>query len=320
MKLKTKIAVLLAFSALTTGIAQDDQNKMAEKQGAGPYMSYVITQSGGDYTYAGINKDAWQIEVNPFKTDLKEIVIKRTINSRYFYPDNAAYAATFVDGWKETGKEMGNLVGVRFNESKRMVFTEEWVYLLENWKDKDNYTIVDCIKKGELTGFKLTKAAFGAKKEMEKANHKASLQKFLDDAFKKQAEVMATADGKDKEQMYRDDLAKAKKRYQFTVDSVNGKFWASEQGQRVKKDMAKPKVIVYNDTQTEFLFYHGQNVSVFLKPGKSYELTCKSGKLYEANRIPNNTTQLKSTWNYYLDLDGNNCGVTYNVSTLSLHK
>ncbi len=301
--------------------AQDDQNKMAEKSGTGSYMSYVISQSGGEYSYAGINKDPWEIEVNTFNVDLKEIAIKKTVNSRYFYPDNAAYAATFVDGWKETGKEMNGMTYIRFTESKRMVFTGEWIYVLENWKDKDNYVIVDCIKKGELSGFKLTKAAFGAKKEMEKANHKANLQKFLDDEYKRQAEVMATSEGKNKEQAYRDDLDKAKKRHQFVVDSINGKYWNSEEGQRVKarldKKASQANITLVNDLPYDLLLCYGSGVSTRLKSGEKKEFECETaGKVRKGKTRPNNNTQFDATDVVLLNLDGKNCGAVVNASSV----
>lgn len=301
--------------------AQEDQNKMAEKSGTGPYMSYVISQSGGEYSYAGINKDPWEIEVNTFNVDLKEIAIKKTVNSRYFYPDNAAYAATFVDGWKETRKEMNGMTYIRFTESKRMVFTGEWVYVLENWKDKDNYVIVDCIKKGELSGFKLTKAAFGAKKEMEKANHKANLQKFLDEAYKKQAEVMATNEGKNRDQSYKDDLDKAKKRHQFIVDSINGKYWSSDEGKRVKarldKKAGQANVTLVNDLGFDLLLRHGNGISTRLKPGEKKEFECETpGRVRKGKLRQNNNTNFDDTDVILLELDGKNCGAVVNASTV----
>ncbi len=301
--------------------AQDDQNIMAEKSGSGRYMSYVINHSDGEYTYAGINKDPWDIEINTYKGNLKEAAIKRTIESRYFFPDNAAYAATFVEAWKETRKEMNGMTHVVFKESKRMVFTNEWVYVLDNWKDKNNYVIVDCIKKGEISGFKLTKAAFGAKKEMESANHKVNLQKYLDDAFKKQAEIMATTEGKNKEQAYREDFINAKKRHKFVVDSINGKYWSSEEGKQIKarldKKSGQANITLVNDLTFDLLLCHGSGVSTRLKPGEKKQFQCQTaGKVKKGKPRQNNSTQFDATDVVLLELDGTNCGAVVNASTV----
>ncbi len=108
----------------------------------------------------------------------------------------------------------------------------------------------------------------------------------------------------------------------FKVDSTNimtrqgnSDYWNSEAGKKKLGEMRKSPVTIYNDTKTEFLFCHGQGVSTFLKPGEKKEFSCSGGgKVYKGERIPNSTS-LKSTNILLLDLNGTNCGTTYNASS-----
>ena len=69
----------LFYSAILIGgffNAQEDQTAKAAKMGDGPFMSYVINESGGSYTYAGINKEIFTFTFKPYEVDFKEIEIK----------------------------------------------------------------------------------------------------------------------------------------------------------------------------------------------------------------------------------------------------
>lgn len=311
-------AILFCASLLIGSVmqAQEDQTAKAVKMGEGPFMSYVINDNGGECTYAGINKEVWTFSFKPYEGDFKEIVVleegKKEGDS--YYPDEEAFPCTYVWGRLNTEAVMRGWNYIERNTEKRMVILDEWVYILDKWKSKDSYRIEKCFKKGELSGFKLTKKAFGAAKEMEKAKHKEALQKYLDEAFKKQSELLPTWQANNTAKI--DKQKAAKDRYRFTIDSVNGKYWSSAEGQKKKAEWAKSPVYIYNDTDTEFLMCHGQGVSTFLKPGEKKEFSCAGGgKVYRGKRRANNNVQLDKTDQLLLDLNGNNCGVTYKASS-----
>ncbi|MCC6369609.1 MAG: hypothetical protein IT236_01250 [Bacteroidia bacterium] len=314
-----KIKNILFYTALTLSgylSSQEDQTAKATKMGDGPFMSYVISESGGNYTYAGINKEVCTFSFKPYQGDFKEIVVQEAEKKpNSYYPDEEAFPVTYVWGYYNTEACMRGWDYIERRDENRMVILDEWVYILEKWENKDNYRIQKCFKKGELSGFKLTKKAFGAAKEMEKANHKETLQKYLDEAFKKQSELLPA--WKANNQAKIDKQKAAKDRYRFTIDSVNGKYWNSEQGKKKLAEMRKSPVYIYNDTNTEFLMCHGQGVSTLLKPGEKKEFSCAGGgRVYRGKRRPgNNTTQWDSTGQLLLDLNGNNCGMTYNASS-----
>lgn len=309
--------IIIALSLGLTGLvnAQEDQTTKADKMGEGTYMSYVITRDGNSYKYAGIHKEKWAFSFKPYENAGKEIVVQEEgRNAESYYPDEEAFPCTYIKGYYHNEPAMRGYDYVQLSDEKRLVFVDEWVYILANWKNKDSYEIEKCFKKGELSGFKLTKKAFGAAKEMENANHKETLQKYLDEAFKKQSELLPAWQANNRAKI--DKRQAAKDRYRFTVDSINGKYWSSAEGQRKKAEWAKSPVYIYNDTNADFLMCHGQGVSTFLKPGKKHEFSCSGGgKVYMGKRRQNNTVQLDRTEKLLLDLNGQNCGVTYNASS-----
>jgi hypothetical protein len=286
---------LLVSSALTS---QESQTTKAEKMGDGKFVPYMTHPSNGEYKFEGLDEGIWTIEITPYESDLKELKLKKREDSKdvtHYFPDNAAFPCTYISGRLQSHKAMVGYKGINFNNEERIVILDEWVYVIKKWKDKDHYVIDKCLKKGELKGMKLMKAAMGSKKLMESANHVETLQKYLDEAFKKQAETLVTTDGKKKSEDYENVLLAGKKRWDFVVDSINGGYWNSPEGKKKRAEMDQAKIILVNDTPSEFLFCHGQGVSTFLKPGAKYTFSCKSGKIYKGERIPNNSTNLKST-------------------------
>lgn len=318
MKMKN---LLLFASCALLGItnAQEDQTAKANKMGEGKFMSYVISESGGNYTYGGISKEVWTFSFKPFEGDCKEIVVQEADNKTdSYYPDEEAFPMTYVYGRLNTESCMRGWNYIERNSENRLVVLDEWVYILEKWESKDSYRIKKCFKKGEMAGFALTKKAFGAAKEMEKANHKEALQKYLDEAYKKQLELLPA--WKEKNQAKIDQRIAAKTRYRFTIDSVNGRYWSTDEGKRVKarldKKAGQANVTLVNDLGFDLLLCHGSGVSTRLKPGEKKEFTCEEATVKKGKLRPNNTMQFDSTDVVILNLDGKNCGRVVNASTV----
>ena len=101
----------------------------------------------------------------------------------------------------------------------------------------------------------------------------------------------------------------------LTYDNANAAYWNSPEGQKKLNQLRKPRVTLYNDTQGEVLMCYGQGVSTVLKPGEKKEFSCDNGKIFKGKHREN-SEQLDSTGDVLLNLDGTNCGVTINASTL----
>jgi hypothetical protein len=321
--MKTK-NFLFSATLLLGGLlnAQEDQTVKATKMGDGNFLYYVITQNGNSFTYGGIDRLKWTLSSKPYAENFKEIVIKTeesTSKGDSYYPDEEAFPATYVKGRLNTEAVMRGWDYMEMEEEQRIVVLDEWVYLLSNWKNKDDYKIEKAFKKGELSGLKLIKAQMGAAKEMEKANHKETLQKYLDEAFKKQSELLPAWKAKNKAKI--DKRIAAKVRYRFTIDSVNGAYWNTDEGKRVKarlnKKAGQAKVTLVNDLGIDVLLCHGQGVSTRLKPGEKKQFECEEGTTVKQGKPrQNNTSQFDATNVVILKLDGQNCGRVVNASTV----
>ncbi len=302
--------------------AQEDQTAKATKMGDGPFMSYVINESGGSYTYAGINKEVFTFTFKPYEVNFKEIEIKEAekTSTQSYYPDEEAFPATYVWGRLNTEACMKGWDYIERREQHRMVILDEWVYILDKWKNKDSYVIEKCFKKGQLSGFGLTKKAFGAAKEMEKANHKETLQKYLDEAFKKQAEQLLIPEMAQKGKVRKEKYKLGKERYQFTIDSVNGNYWNTAEGKRVKAQLdrkaGQAKITLVNDLAVDLLLCHGQGVSTRLKPGEKRQFDCSGDKVRKGKPRANNTSQFDYTDVILIESDGKGCGQTVNASSV----
>ncbi|MDO9000438.1 hypothetical protein [Sediminibacterium sp.] len=319
MKLKKNYFALLILSASISLNAQDNQTVKAEKMGEGKYTPYLTNPSNGAYNFEGLDKGIWTVEIKPYESDLKQLSVKKyeeATDMSTYYPDNAAFPCTYVSGRLQSHKAMAGYKGISFNNEDRIVFIDEWVYVLNKWKDKDNYVIDKCLKKGEVKGLKVMKAVMSSKKDGEKAKHVETLQNYLNDAFKKQAEVLATAEGKKKSDDYQNELTKGEKRWDLVRDSINGKYWNSEEGKKKQAEMAQAQVTLVNDMKVDLLMHYGSGVSQRLKPGEKTKFACKHGDVYRAKLRPNNTTQFDSTGEVLLKLDGTGCGRIVNASQI----
>ncbi|MCA0430272.1 MAG: hypothetical protein LCH32_07190 [Bacteroidetes bacterium] len=312
------ISKILCVGLLSTSIlsAQEDQTAKATKMGEGKFLCYKVFDNSGTLSYDGIDDKPWSLTFKPFQENLKEVVVqKEESNDIYrYYPDEEGYPCTYILGYKDNAKYMVGYDYIDYRSHTRLVFLDEWVYILTKWENKDRYEISKCFKKGEAKGLKLMKLAMSSSKTMEEAKHKEALKKYFDEAFKKQEEVLPG--WKEKNKALVDKKQAGKDRYKFCVDSINGRYWGSAEGQKKKAQWAQSPVYIYNDTNVEFLMCHGQGVSTFLKPGEKKEFSCSGGgKVYKGTKRPNNNTQLDKTDQLLLDLNGQNCGKTYNASS-----
>ncbi|MCB9195408.1 MAG: hypothetical protein H6598_04215 [Flavobacteriales bacterium] len=310
--------LLMTYSSLA--LAQEDQTAKANKMGAGLYASYLSNPSGGSYNFEGLDPDNWELIFSTYQDNMNEISVKKfptssTITS--YYPDNAVFPCTYVNGVRQTHKAMKGQVHISFEEKERLVFIDEWVYVLTDWKDKDHYVIDRVLKKGEIAGMKMMKAVLASKKEGIAANHVVTLQNYLDEAFKKQQEMIATEDGKKKNDSYTQMLETGSKRWDFVRDSINGKYWNSAEGQAKQAEWSKKDIVLNNDTNLPLYLCYGSGAYHELKPGESKTFSCSgSGKVYRGTLRPNNSSQYDKTDNLLLDSNGQNCGAVIKASTV----
>lgn len=307
---------IVAFSGQVSAV--ENQTQKAKKMGDGLYTDYVITYdvSTQTYSYAGCCATFYDLKFSPFgneghvQFDFK--VKESSLQSIMYIPDQDAFPATFVKGRYMGSADMINKYhAIERTETERIVFLDNWVYVLTNFKNKDSYVIEKVMAYGET---KSVKEAFAAKKKMEKANHKAVLQAYLDSAFAKQAELLPAWTSSHQ------DVIKAREEAIFMVreeiKGVNSAYWNSPEGQRKLAEMRQAEVTLYNDTQGDLLICYGSGAYDRIKPGDKKTFSCTGGKVFRGTPRPNNSSQYDATKNLLLDLDGKNCGRVVNASTV----
>lgn len=318
--MKLTLFTLMLAATSWAQVAVENQTEKAQKMGDGVYTSYVITydRSTSSYSFAGCCSDWYQFTFSDYSAGHKKFEMKMTTSSfgpSMYIPDEDAYPVTFVKSRYMGDADMiEKYHAIEQYTEERIVFLDEWVYVLTNWINKDNYEIEKVFAFGEITGGKAVKEAFAAKKKMEKANHKETLQAYLDAAFAKQQELLPK--WKEENQSLINEREEAKIKVRAEIDGVNSAYWNSEEGQRKLAEWRKEDVTLVNDTNSDLLLCYGSGAYKALKPGEKTTFSCNNGKVYRGTLRPNNNSQYDRTDNILLDLNGNNCGNSVNASSV----
>ena len=197
--------------------------------------------------------------------------------------------------------------------AQRIVFLDGWIYELHDWVSKDDYTIEKIYADEEAKGFK---AVMGSIKKMEAAGHEERLQKYLDEAFAKQAELLPAWKEANADLVQRridnDKILTAE------IQGKNAEYWASEEGQAIKKRNEMANKNNAEDAKKEVkLIYRGSGTAKFgdasntwgsvLGAGQSTSMKCDQDiYIYrDVNGVATRAEKVSSA--------GSNCGGTVEV-------
>ncbi len=211
--MKTSTIIILLISCFTfSSQAQsiNDQTKELQNIKKGAYTAY-LTHKNGDQYIGGIN------DLHHEVTDIKDYRVKpgthqevyliknknpqkpKELRPDMLVPDNEAFPATYIFAAYEGNKKLMKDIGYTIREhsgygSERVVFLEGKIYLIKDWKSKDDYTLHAVLEHTNkpLKGIKLMKEVYKTRKKMKKEQPDAKLQKYLDQAFTKQREIYET--------------------------------------------------------------------------------------------------------------------------------
>lgn len=295
-------------------MAQENQNEQFLKNKDVVFKN----EKGFKYTF--------EYEENQFGNLVLHRTIEYTDGSKpkkdMFVADHEAFPVLFTGAtYTSDGTEMEHLKVLEKNTSHwTLVFIGDTLYEIMNWESKDDYRLKwiataqkDKGGKGLKSGLKKFGKAF--KEEMtnskpSKEERKASLQKYLDAAFAKQAEL---APAWEKENA--DFLAEEKKKKEMFEDYVknkNNEYWQSEEGQarlrEMRKSEGKPtKWTIKNESGKDVYIGSGGSVKI-LGPGQSTTYFCSKDIYYYskngANYDKKGLLGKGSSW----------CGKTYTIN------
>lgn len=194
--------VILGLVAFKTKEEVKSQSEHIKNFEPATYTAYLTAQNGDKYA-GGIEESAFGIkEILPEKNqpnDHFQVMIgfgKTATSDAYSYlPDNPAFPITYMQEVYEGNAKMQSEKGyvMRNNplsRKKRIVFLDDLIYVIEDWKDKDNYKLKYVLEKGNPpSGLKAMKVVLQSPKKMAALEPHKKLQAYLDAAYAKQQEV-----------------------------------------------------------------------------------------------------------------------------------
>ncbi len=264
-----------------------------------------------------------------FEVIFQQFPNESTKKDQYF-PDNIAFPATYIEsayeGDEKDQKEIGYVIRKgRPAGKKRMVFLNEYIFLLDSWENKDSYSLNtvlklegtkeenDSKKKKKKGGFgsflnKIKEAKVkqknGGNDTREKLK-KEILQPYLDKAFEKQktyyAQWIKNPDHAKLEQYLKD----LEKLMDLSIRNQNEKIKNSPEYKRMKAmhayldgkaaNESKGQVTIYNKTGKDiYLFEEGSGNSSRITPNSRISVNCSKNYYYNFNPNSSYNTQCYS--------------------------
>lgn len=206
----TTLAVLLTSFAVNAQELKDQTQQLNDIQ-LGNHTAYLAKWDGKGSYAGGIEDRMYYVKsMENYKvlpgSHHKEVYIvingdkknPKDQEADMFIPDNVAFPVTYMlrvyEGNNKTRKKVGYYPRTDVYEDTRAVFLNGKIYILENWKDKDNYKLDAVLEYREkpLKGLKMMKEVLKSPKKMKSEKPHQVLQKYLDAATAKQKSYYAT--------------------------------------------------------------------------------------------------------------------------------
>jgi len=201
VKLITLTAALIICSTLFSHAQEtQDQTKELASIKKGLYTAY-LTHKDGDQYIGGINELHHEVtEIKDYRvqpgTHKEVYLIQNKDPNRpkemvplMLIPDNEAFPVTYISASYEGNQQLMQEIGYTIREGgdygkTRVVFLKGKIYLIENWIDKDHYTLKAVLEYTEKTlkGLKLIREVYKTPKKMKKDQPHTTLQRYLDQA------------------------------------------------------------------------------------------------------------------------------------------
>ncbi|MEL6656649.1 MAG: hypothetical protein AAFO69_19320 [Bacteroidota bacterium] len=298
----TTLTLLLTVSCIVSSYAQDIQNQTEELANikVGMYTAYLTHKDAGEYI-GGINDlhhevtDIKDYRLNPgthkevYLIENKDPNRPNDLVPEMLVPDNEAFPVTYIRAAYEGNKQLMEEIGYTVRETgdygeTRVVFLDGKIYFMEDWVDKDNYTLKAVLEHTEkpLKGLKLVKAVYGTRKKMNNDQPDATLQEYLDQATAKQEQVYATWSQDPGNAAF---IAEKGRIAQAMADYIRNdreEYFQSEEYQRIvannqRADAAasRSNVTVYNNTG-QTVYISGANAGGWtrISPNSSTSYSC----------------------------------------------
>ncbi len=240
--LSSVIAVLLiGLFAFKNKEVQTVNDQYAEFKNieVGRYTAYITNKDGDKYT-GGIEDFIYEVvgtekdkNYTQYDVILMKIKADKKSGNYHFMAQNPPSPATLVSGHYIGNPDFQERIGYSpdYNEGTRVVFLDGRIYLIEKWKNKDDYQLTHVLEKGEYPGgLKGMKLVFKSPKKMADLNPHKLLQDYLDIAIPQQEKAYSTWKSKSENSAILNRLKQLPEAWDAYVKSSNKAYWDSPEG------------------------------------------------------------------------------------------
>ena len=328
-KIMMKLSVLTATLLLTANVSfgQDDQMvQFANLGGETTFSEYSIKfdEKTKVLSVVGVTAVDWTFSSKDYHDSFKELAFKEIPKDEFYadkmpvhryFPDEEAFPATFVGGsWLGGPEEIEKYDVVEKNTTDRFVIVGDWIYQLENWKNKDDYDISRLFLKGQVPSMAGLKEAMKFKKNDPGDEFKKRLQDYLDAAFAKQAELLPAWNEANKAVIAK--RAENFKACWASLNDENDAYWNSAKGMAKAGRMARGSTVsdtgngefIVTNTGDEAVIYYNDsnNAESAIGAGQSKTFKCYYDVFYDKKNDDGSTVGVKIS-------GASSCGNTINI-------
>lgn len=303
-----KITVLLVLcQAILNAQEIKNQSEEIDKLKKGAYTAYLAQWDGNGNYSGGIDDTVYKVaDINTYRirenSPHKEVYLilrgSKTDAKKHkplmFIPDNEAYPVTYMqrvyEGNKKMQEEIGYAPRTNVYEDTRAVFLDGKIYILNNWKSKDEYSLKAVLEFQEkkLGGLKMMKEVMKSPKKLKVDQPHQKLQTYLKEALKKQETVYANWIKNPENKAIVDNTKLINKLVNGAITKFNDDYKKSdvwkriqENNRRAEASAAANDVTIKNSTGSDiYLYEEGSMNGKLIRSNSSGTLDCKTSYYY----------------------------------------
>ncbi len=279
----------------------------------GNYTAYLTHKNGEEYIggledldFVVTKVEDYKIQTGAHKTlhfikgGSRERPDKQTAST--YMPDNEAFPITYAqrvfEGNAELQKEIGYVQRInKQDDGNRLVFLDTRIYLLENFVDKDDYTLKAVLEFEEkpLKTFQAIKVVMKSPKKMKALQPHEKLQAYLDAATQKQKAVYADWIKVPANKALIDNQKAKTELMNKTITQMSKDWRNSEEYKRIQENnrradrvSSQSTVTVQNKTGRDiYVFVEGSRNGTPVRSNSSGGFDCKKNLYYSSSSNSN---------------------------------
>ena len=334
--MKFKLLPILLLCICYKNNAQEVKHQTEELASVkkGFYTAYIADKKGDAY-HGGIHDYVYQF------TDLQDSKTQPGVHHEFFMiragnkarpeknkpimflPDNEAFPITYVEKVYEGNKAMQNSIGYapRINpltDINRVVFLDGMIYLITNWKSKDDYFLQAVLEYTEkpMGKLKMMKEVISSPKKMAALDPHTKLQNYLNAAYAKQQKVYNTWI---QDPVNASVVEGTKIKRELTLKAIqkkNDDYKKSDEYKRIQEINAmgerrdrENNVTVRNNTSKDaYIYYDGSSNADIVRANGKGTFNCKKSIFFSFTKGGSSSSST------LLNSSGNSCGSTVTIN------